>query len=359
MAAGKASVSSSSGASRALLFFSLLAALGLLFLIDAGAPSSPPTPVAPFQSTNRRYCTDVKLLFSGAWEIRRSFGGLQLGPWRPSQQECAGAPNALLPLTPLQGRRVALVGDSVSRFVFLDLAVALFSCGGLAWDGAACGGAPAAASAVCAALLVFACTGRKHESLSLSDGRTTLDFVWAPFAEQLHHGAFKALLADPPHALLVSLGFWDVSVKSMGADKSVAHHCAWMSHAKELVRDAVAVTPKLARALRFWQPPGTEPRGGNDKRIPWAAMEVVDGCSADGFGALFVNTSALLRVPASVFAELASWAAADPLGGALLTAEGFHPRREARAVLLNGFLLHFTAVWGGGRAVLGTGEEGV
>jgi hypothetical protein len=322
----------------------------------------PPTPLTAFVGpphTPGVYCADLPSLFSGSWAVQRAGTALRLGAWQPAAGlPCAGAPSgSLLPLAPLRrGRRLSLAGDSVTRYCFIDVAMELFHCGAaLRWDGVAChgsgGGGGGGASAACAALAAFACTGKKHESVLISDANASLHFVWVPWAEDLHKEEFKKFLENPPDALVVSLGFWDVAVKSEGQDKSVAHHCAWMSMARDLLANARSAAPRLKASLLFWQPPATEPIGGNDQRIPQADMGVVDGCSKIGFGDAFVNTTVMLSVPQGARGELQRWAAADPVGGgALLTVDGFHPRREVRTVLLNALLLHFYGQWGEGTA---------
>ena len=335
---------------RALL--PLLAAALLCFALLRAASSGGPAPalgaaapLAAFAAPQLPFCAALGDLFSGAWETsRRPNGALQLGRWQPAPPRggCAGAPPSPLGLAPLRrGRQLALVGDSVTRYLFLDIAMELYRCA-LGWDGARClpGGALQPLSPACAALQEFACRGKRHESLTLAEeGGATLRFVWAPYAEQLHL-ELRALLANPRvDGVAVSNGFWDVE----GGEKGLGHHCAWMM-------GFIQGELRRARAGRavFWAPPATEPRGGNHKRIPGAAMEVANGCSRDAFGAAtFANTSALMGHPPGVFAELLASEGADPrLGGALLTEDGYHPVAKVRAVLRSALLLHFYAAWG-------------
>ena len=333
---------------------------------SGGAPSAPAPPPQPAkapalsQGPPLPYCTSLPDLFSGAWEVQRAAAGaLRLGRWLPSPPHggCAGAPDAaLVSLAPLRGgKQVALVGDSISRFLFIDLAMALFDCGGaLAWDGARClpGDIAPPLPPPCAALQEFACRGKRHESLSLAAGGAALHFVWAPFAETLHR-ELRALLASPHiDAAAVSLGFWDVAVKTEGAGVGAHHHCAWCAtFLREEMQRAAAEGNPLAQRLVFWQPPRAEPRGGNLARLPADAMALVDGCSRAAFGRAFVNTSGILGHAPGVLEELAAWEAADPRsGGALLTADGFHPTQRVRCALLNALLLHFYGAWGVGAA---------
>jgi len=168
------------------------------------------------------------------------------------------AGDGIVSLAPLRsGKRLALVGDSVTRYMFVDLAVELFSCD-IGWDGATCGGSRGASAggSACSSLESFVCQGKRHESLTLTHGRTTLLFVWAPFAEQLQHAAFRGLLSDPSvDGIALSLGFWDVA-KDVGGGSSVAHHCAWM-HTTAFLSEAKAANLRLEEALLFWQPPAT------------------------------------------------------------------------------------------------------
>jgi hypothetical protein len=336
---------------RALL--PLLAAALLCFfalLRSSGGPApalGAAAPLAAFAAPQLPFCTALGDLFSGAWETLRPSpnGALQLGRWQPAPPPrggCAGAPPSPLGLAPLRrGRQLVLVGDSVTRYLFLDIAMELFRCHLLAWDGARClPGEVLALSPACAALQEFACRGKRHESLTLAEeGGATLRFVWAPYAEQLHL-ELRALLASPRvDGVAVSLGFWDAE----GGEKGLAHHCAWMLGfiQGELQR------ARAGRAV-FWAPPATEPRGGNHKRIPAPVMEAANGCSRDAFGAAaFANTSALMGLPPGVFSELLAPEGADPrLGGALLTEDGYHPVLKVRAVLRSALLLHFYAAWG-------------
>ena len=252
----------------------------------------------------------------------------------PAQHACYPSPAPSL-RSLCTGRKVALVGDSVSRYLAIDLAVALFDCS-LGWNGASCeGAASASASPVCSQLHSYACHEKKHESLHLEgSGGTTLTFVWVTVAEALTHDSFRSLLADATwDAILVSLGMWDVAVKTEGS-LSVAHHCGWMhSHVKEVLESALGAHQGLQHRLRFWQPPFTEPANNNHVRIPHSDMATVNECSRHAFpGSMYTNTTAMLSAPAEAFSALLSARAA------LLTMEGYHPTMQVRAVLLQALL---------------------
>ena len=319
-------------------------------------------PAAAGEEAPADFCRDLPSLLAGRWRVA---AGTATAPpsllaWESAPGGCQGAPSgALVPLAPLRGRKLALVGDSVTRYMMVDLATELFDCAWLGWDGAFCSptAAPPAsgASPACALLHAFACTGNKHADLLLTDGETTLSFVWVTTAEDLTHGSFRGVLGDPAvDGTAVSLGFWDVAIKTEGAAKSVAHHCAWMlSHVQAMLADALAGRPPgwpglLPSRVIFWQPPFTEPLNKNHERIPRGDLEVVNGCTASALtplGLALANTSDLLDLPPSIFEELLFWEAREPKLGALLTMEGYHPRREVRRVLLNALLLYFSQAW--------------
>jgi hypothetical protein len=304
-------------------------------------------------------CTDLQALLEGSWGVRLAPGAPpQLLAWqRPPAAACQGAlPGpGLLPLAGLRGRALALVGDSVSRYLCVDLAVELFGCRGLlGWDGVACadsagaGAGAGGASPACAALHAYACAGKRHEDLLLSDPatRTTLHLVWVTTAEGLTRGTPAGVLQGGRYdGIAVSVGLWDVAVKTEGGAYSLQHHCAWMhSHVQAALAAALAAAPQLAQRLVFWAPPFTEPRNQNHVRIPRSELEVANDCTAAGLagaGLALANTSALLGAPAAAFEALLR----EPEGGVLLTQDGYHPHRRVRAVLLNGLLQYFYGVW--------------
>ena len=331
------------------------AALALLLLLwTLSAWDAIPGALAPPLPDPALACdeSDLERLLAGRWRITQSGSAPpQLGVF---ESECPAPAAAPAPAAFWRGRRLALVGDSVTRGLAIDLAVGVFECAWLAWDGAARptsanSPAPASVSATCAQLHAYACTGNKHEDLLLNGpGVGALHFAWAPFAEDLSRGTPAALLRDAGYeAILVSLGFWDVAVKTEGADKSVAHHCAWMASGVALDATLHASNPRLRDRFIFWQPPYTEPRGGNDARIPHNDLDVVNGCSRDACaaaGLLYANTSQLLRAPAGAFAELQQWAAQDVARhGSLLTIEGYHPTMIVRSELLGILTRYFSA----------------
>lgn len=350
----------------------VLGAAGLCYLLylcggSGGAgPRAAPTldaPAAAGAEAPAEFCRDLPSLLAGRWRVAAGTASAppSLLAWEPALGGCQGAPSgALVPLAALRGRKLALVGDSVTRYMMVDLASELFACAWLGWDGAFCSPAAAppasGASPACALLHAFACTGNKHADLLLTDGETTLSFVWVTTAEDLTHGSFRGVLGDAAvDATAVSLGFWDVAIKTEGAGKSVAHHCAWMlSHVQAMLADALAGRPPGWPGLQpsrviFWQPPFTEPLNKNHERIPRGDLEVVNGCTASALtplGLELINTSDVLDLPPSTFAELLRWEARDPQMGALLTMEGYHPRREVRRVLLNALLLYLSQAWG-------------
>ena len=351
----------------------LLAALAFILLVAAAARAGRPSAAAasaalaaaPPLLPPSAPCTDLQALLEGSWGVRLSRGAPpQLLAWQPPPAPaCLGAlPGpALLPLAALRGRALALVGDSVSRYLFVDLAVELCECeDALGWDGVACaaggggGGGGGGGSPACSALHSFACAGKRHEDLLLSDpaSRTTLHLVWATTAEGLTRGSFPGVLAGAYDGIAVSVGLWDVAIKSEGEAYSLQHHCAWMhSHVQAALAQALARAPALAQRLVFWQPPFTEPLNGNHLRIPRSELEVANGCTAAGLagaGLALANTSALLGAPPAAFEELLAAEAADPAQGALLTHDGYHPLRRVRAVLLNALLQYFFGVWEAG-----------
>ena len=337
----------------------LLAALaGLLLLASlaarAGPPAAPAAALAPAPLLLLPPCTALQALLEGSWGVRLAPGAPpQLLAWQPPPAAaCQGAlPGpGLLPLAGLRGRALALVGDSVTRYLAVDLAVELFGCHAMGWDGVACAGSAgaSAASPACAALHAYACAGKRHEDLLLSDPatRTALHLVWATTAEGLTRGTPAGVLQGGRYdGIAVSVGLWDVAVKTEGEAYSLQHHCAWMhSHVQAALAAALAAAPQLAQRLVFWAPPFTEPRSQNHVRIPRGELEVANGCTAAGLagaGLALANTSALLGAPAAAFEALLR----EPEGGVLLTQDGYHPHRRVRAVLLNGLLQYFYGVW--------------
>lgn len=274
-----------------------------------------------------------------------------------------------------RNRRIAIIGDSVSRFVMFDLAAEMFRCPALVdCNPRVCNsGIPDSISKdvgslrePCASLYQYTYVKRLHENLYLRDPvlNASLDLYWISYAEEfLRHGWVKPLFVNPAYdAFIVSLGLWDVGVKpkpGLDVTPSVAHHCAWIvSHVKDLFLNTLFLAnPSLKRNFLFWTTTYSEPyRNPNAptteyERFPHDQLDTVNRCSRmafkDALGTPFFNTSSLLRSPPRVLSRLvAAEKSNDTDGARLLTLDGYHPHRITRAALISEIMNHYVSMWG-------------
>jgi hypothetical protein len=262
-----------------------------------------------------------------------------------------------------KGRRILMVGDSQSRFMMHDVAVAMFACKGLVWvDPWKCEwvhpGLPPPTQGPCADLFHYSCAKRHHSDLHLTDPSSgaTLEFVWTVSAEELSRGKARERLMDPQyHAALVNVGLWDVEVKAgktgeegaaAASPLSLAHHCSWVtSIVPETLGAAKAANPGLAHSFVWWTPPYGEPHRGNSARFPMGALGVMNECSrvgvVDRSGLHFFNASKLFSLPSRVTDILTARSAAAEGEGKLLSMDGYHPSVQVRKVFLDHLFNHF------------------
>jgi len=320
------------------------AALALLLLRAAGAPLPP--------------CAD--LLEGGAWA---------LSPGAPPAQ------GAFAPLPPcarrawdVRGRAVAVVGDSVSRYMLFDAAWRALDCPPLAPAprGEAFPALPTGAGMApeCVEAWEFMFR-RAHGDLLLRAERAnaTLAFFWLQ--------SYDALPARAPavwggaarfDAVLLAAGLWDVGISGGGG----ARACAAAAAAAPALR---ALAPRDRRALVVWTTPYAEPVWNDDAgmletaRFPAGELDAANACAraAAPAGARFFNATALVRAPAAALARVAPPRARArlplPAPGALLTLDGYHPNNVTRAAIWAVFEDHFARLWeedagggGGGEA---------
>lgn len=282
-----------------------------------------------------------------------------------------------------RGRKILMIGDSQTRFMMHDVAVAMFHCKGLVWvdpwrcewvlpggsAATAAAGTPPPTQGPCSDLFQYSCAKRHHSDLHLSDAATgnTLEFVWTVSAEELSRGKAKERLMDPQyHAALVNVGLWDVEVKigkegqsaaavSSSSPLSLPHHCSWItSIVPETLGAAKAANPGLASKFVWWTPPFGEPYRGNNARFPKDVLGVMNECSrvgvVDRSGLHFFNASKLFSLPSRVMDILTARSAGagaekDKEGeGKLLSMDGYHPSGAARRVFLDHLFNHFQVV---------------
>jgi len=286
-----------------------------------------------------------------------------------------------------RNRRIAIIGDSVSRFLMFDLAAHMFRCPPLVdCNPKICNsGIPDKISKdvgslrePCASLYQYTYVTRLHENLYLRDPslNASLDLYWISYAEEfLRHGWVRPLFVNPAYdAFIMSLGLWDVGVKPKpGLDviPSVAHHCAWIvSHVKDLFLNTLFLAnPSLKRNILFWTTSYSEPyRNPNSptteyERFPHDNLDTVNRCSRMAFkealGTPFFNTTSILKAPPPVLARLlsAEWgdnrtksattvSASGEDASKCLTLDGYHPHRATREALINEMMNHYVSLWG-------------
>jgi hypothetical protein len=278
----------------------------------------------------------------------------------------------------LRNRRIAIVGDSVSRFLMFDLAATMFSCPPLVdCNPTICkSGVPDGIGREadslrepCASLYRYTYVTRLHENLYLTDPKlnASLDLYWISYAEEfLRHGWVKPLFLNPKYdAFVISVGLWDVGVKprpGLDVTPSVAHHCAWIvSHVKDMfINTLLPGNPALKRNVVYWTTSYSEPyRNPNSptteyERFPHDHLDTVNRCSRMTFkGALgmgFFNASNAVRAPPALLeGMLRAGNATSPSGrdgSRLLTLDGYHPNRRTRAALLDELMNYYVAMWG-------------
>jgi hypothetical protein len=293
----------------------------------------------------------------GAWETP----GCRLRPWGPDD---------------FRNRRVAIVGDSVSRFLMFDIASAAFGCPPLVdCNPRKCSsGIPEGAAKVastlrepCASLYRYTYVTRLHENLYLRDAlrNASVDLYWITYAEDfMRHAWVKPLFAQRSYdAFIVSVGLWDVGAKPKPEESvvpSVAHHCAWsVSHVQDMFYNSLLLAnPTLRDTLLFWTTAYAEPfrntgaKQTEIERFPHDQLDTVNRCSRmawkDHLGFAFFNATPLLRAPAPVIELLRTYEATNNTAvgaGKLLTLDGYHPNRATRAAVVDEMMNHFKEMW--------------
>ena len=342
-------------------------------------------------STELPFCTPLES--GGHWRIAPGSAA------SPPAQEAWVTPGCALRAWSkdnLRNRRIAIVGDSVSRFLMFDLAATMFRCPPLVdCNPTTCNsGVPEGVTRdadslrePCASLYQYTYVTRLHENLYLTDPKlnASLDLYWISYAEEfLRHGWVKPLFVNPAYdAFIVSVGLWDVGVKpkpGLDVTPSVAHHCAWMvSHVKDMFLNALfPANPSLQRNVLYWTTSYSEPyRNPNSptteyERFPHDQLDTVNRCSRmtfrDALGTAFFNASATVRAPAPLLAGMlrasnASTPAAAAAAGLkdasrLLTLDGYHPNRLTRAALLDEIMNYYVSLWGPAAPAPPEGAEG-
>ena len=351
----------------------------LFFFLAASPRTARPLP----------YC--APLASGGRWELGPAGGppvqgawltpGCALRPWGPDD---------------LRNRRIAIVGDSVSRFLMFDIASAAFGCPPLVdCNPRKCSsGVPEGAARVaatlrepCASLYRYTYITRLHENLYLHDAlrNASVDLYWITYAEDfMRHAWVKPLFAQRSYdAFIVSVGLWDVGAKPKPEDHvvpSVAHHCAWsVSHVQDMFYNTLLLAnPSLKDTLLFWTTAYAEPfrntgmKQTEIERFPHDQLDTVNRCSRmawrDHLGMAFFNATPLLRAPAPVIELLREYEATNNTAvgaGKLLTLDGYHPNRATREAVIGEMMNHFLELWprigrggSGGGAAGGSGSGG-
>jgi hypothetical protein len=293
----------------------------------------------------------------GAWETP----GCVLREWGPDD---------------FRNRRIAIVGDSVSRFLMFDIASAAFGCPPLVdCNPRKCSsGVPEGAAKVastlrepCASLYRYTYVTRLHENLYLRDAlrNASVDLYWITYAEDfMRHAWVKPLFLQRSYdAFIVSVGLWDVGAKPKPEESvvpSVAHHCAWtVSHVQDMFFNTLLLAnPSLKDTLLYWTTAYAEPfrntgaKQTEIERFPHEQLDTVNRCSRmawrDHLGFAFFNATPLLRAPGPVIEQLRAFEAANDTAagaGKLLTLDGYHPNRATRAAVIDEMMNHFLEVW--------------
>jgi hypothetical protein len=281
-----------------------------------------------------------------------------LGPWqRPSN--CTLEPWR----ESVDGKSIVVVGDSVSRYLYFDLAWELHNCP--PWQSnywhvpALAPDAPPSLSPQCTELMEFISKKSRGDLLQYLPRRNiTLQFVWVQsymefswnkWQERLFGGGPTALHYD---ALLMSAGLWDVD-QLAGGSASLARHCTSISVVVDFFLRTFLPQDRsgtLQNRILVWGAPFSEPfvhpLTGHSlvERFPPASVEEANQCVSIALESTrsmrFLNTSSLLKVPSDVYRVLEAQSGGTTPGsdGRMLTLDGYHPSRRVRALLLDELL---------------------
>lgn len=293
------------------------------------------------------------LLESGAWTFSATSPPEQ-GAWVPSCGACATRE------WDLRDRAIALVGDSVSRYMFSDLGWRTFGCPPLDPPVATeqVGALPnnVDVPAMCTVLYEFIHQRMKSNLVLFDEARnTTFAFFWLEAFSKLREDVAPLLWGqDTLHfdSVFINAGLWDV--------RAHRNACVAMSDVADILR---GLEPRDKAVVIAWTTVFSEPVFDNvdfildTDRFPAAATEAANACMLQTFRAAGVTTfdvSAIVRAPRDVLARMPDPHSRPylplPPAGALLTRDGFHPNERTRAALWGIFENAVAARWEAGAA---------
>lgn len=311
------------------------------------------------------------------WEYSRE-GVLVQGAWLPASGPCARAPPSVL-----RNKRLAFIGDSVTRGIVFDLGWDLCECppvSPMATYRYARPNLDGTKAALCCEHLwrMQFEKWNRDSTLRVDALNLTIDVFWNAYVKELLEdkrstdssatasGVWDALSAPGLYdAILLNTGLWDVGIPRrqctfkaalLGGclfDEAVSDVCDDMALLGSLFNATLASrNPGLRDTLLAWSMTSSEPVK-NEKtnfeletiRFPHEGLDAVDTCFLSGFrktGFSTFNISAFVRAPPHLRARLERELDGRPDGqspGALLTLDGYHPngitRRAIIAELIN------------------------